>query len=1316
MRKIFTLSLLLTATAASARQISPDEAKNAAYAFLNSKSLVPIEAAMPLTRSDAQPYYVFNAADDNGFVIISGDDRFSKVLGYSDRGSFDKSKMPPQLKAMLDNFAEKVNKGASLSDAIHPSWTSAKFATRADEGVLLETAEWGQNAPFNAETPMFGDKHAPTGCVATAMAITMQYHQWPDYTRGGEAVDFYLPDQKFNFDNYTIDWEILNDKENLKFNEEAAKLLYSAGIAAHMSYGANESGAEVWPVSHKLIQYYTYSKECEYIERDMFSEEEWRTILFKQLEEVGPVIYCGSGSGAHCFVIDGYDNEGSYHVNWGWDGYMNGYYTLDFSVDGGMHFEEGQGMIINIKPDKERKEWSQAWVPNVAAYIPGIDYDGGWNFETVDIKPNVPTKYKMPVVSLNGLKGIMAIAVVDENDQILKIIDESGRSIDGTPLYCPYPGMAYWDGTLSFPPLEKGERYQIVAQKPNLAIEDDSISLNPQDYLIVLGGSIRPSYFYETGNNSEVAEISIIFDDKLPFVNLGLPYQNEYKYRELKGSVCGSSMKTPKEGVKFEAKFWDKDDNEIPPVYVAYYMDFADLYGTTISVFANRIEGHYTYEPSKDTRKDSGIDNNEILEVNGLIYHKVNENDVILIGYENPDDEIIITDVVKYGEKEYQLIKIGREALLHAPIKHLVLSTKELKFIDDFAFAGIETLESVTLEDFEAGPIIRNNTAAWEQTMLRKSSFKNIYLDAPLSWWSHNFIFSVNNNNGLCEYRNPDLYLSYIPESHRADSYLQNHFIDMETFHENANGAPFIHSYYVPGTVKNILAEYSGIPLIEMWSFDIDKEAGLVKIDSIADNIEIETVRINENATEKNEAGFYEFPITKSSLPDIEITYTVNGHREMRSKYNSSYLEELPSTQLSWSVGGNFNNWNINTNIQMTQQPDGTFKTTIPSLQGLFKITSGEDWDGNIGALNYPDITGNCKVTGIRNGVPFNAPNELVNVTISFDPATLMVEFSGLANDTDVTKPYIKAEGCFILGYQSQLVPNAGVEMAEVEDGIFQSTVNLNEDSKIMFSTALIGLPDTDDGKEKAWEEMRNHIISPAGISSNQTSFSLPANGSVSLTFPGTNDVVWAPTTPGRYKITIDIAKKTMTVEAAAIPLYIMGEVESLDGVRNNFMEPSLNNEAIYNSQFRLEEKEAGLYTGSFFISPSGFGDSDDPNDWPKFRLYTELLGWSNEAVLGSSFSEFDYLPTEFGKEYSIVKGGPGYWAINVKEKTLIDISVDLENLIIRIDSDNSGIKFINNGEDIREQWYDLQGVRVTNPRKGIFIRVKGNKAEKVVL
>ncbi|MDE7089514.1 MAG: leucine-rich repeat protein, partial [Prevotella sp.] len=87
-----------------------------------------------------------------------------------------------------------------------------------------------------------------------------------------------------------------------------------------------------------------------------FTSEQWEAIIYCQLLKKLPVIYSGSSekSGGHCFVCDGYDGNDHYHINWGWGGYLDGYFLLSALTPDTMSFSDDQDCIINFFPsDKE---------------------------------------------------------------------------------------------------------------------------------------------------------------------------------------------------------------------------------------------------------------------------------------------------------------------------------------------------------------------------------------------------------------------------------------------------------------------------------------------------------------------------------------------------------------------------------------------------------------------------------------------------------------------------------------------------------------------------------------------------------------------------------------------------------------------------------------------------------------------------------------------------------------------------------------------------------------------------------------------------
>ena len=72
----------------------------------------PVSAPRLMVRgqavADKASYYIFNTAGDQGYIIISGDDRTNKVLGYVDKGSFDPNHVPANMQAWLDSYNEQI--------------------------------------------------------------------------------------------------------------------------------------------------------------------------------------------------------------------------------------------------------------------------------------------------------------------------------------------------------------------------------------------------------------------------------------------------------------------------------------------------------------------------------------------------------------------------------------------------------------------------------------------------------------------------------------------------------------------------------------------------------------------------------------------------------------------------------------------------------------------------------------------------------------------------------------------------------------------------------------------------------------------------------------------------------------------------------------------------------------------------------------------------------------------------------------------------------------------------------------------------------
>ncbi|MDE6336900.1 MAG: C10 family peptidase [Muribaculaceae bacterium] len=320
----------------SARLRTVDEAQKVAEKYIRSSqpdsNLTPV--ASTTTRGESDNYFVFNVGTDNGYIIVAADDRFQEVLGYSERGTYSTAISNPSFGFWINALSEEMgNTAAESAENIQdPKKAPITRAVNAVDVAPMLKTKWGQNAPYNNECwetgslrPTIGwvPGHAPTGCVATAMAQVMKYHEWPQSY--GEGAD-----------TYEYKWDIMADSYDGSESEEAidqvAKLMKHIGTSVNMKYQASASSASSFAISGALVGKFGYDDATiQKIWRNSFGYEELHNILYKEMAEGRPVIVGGEypdGGIGHEFVLDGCTSDGFFHINWGWDGYCDGYFRL----------------------------------------------------------------------------------------------------------------------------------------------------------------------------------------------------------------------------------------------------------------------------------------------------------------------------------------------------------------------------------------------------------------------------------------------------------------------------------------------------------------------------------------------------------------------------------------------------------------------------------------------------------------------------------------------------------------------------------------------------------------------------------------------------------------------------------------------------------------------------------------------------------------------------------------------------------------------------------------------------------------------------
>ena len=469
-----------------AQQVTEEQAMQKAQAFMRGQvnnsakrqKKAPAKAPVMHKIAMATPtdaYYIFNAEEESGFVIVSGDERTEAILGYSMEGHIDPNNMPENLKALLKSYEEQIK-------AIPTNAASAKTKTISETPIEpLIKSQWDQSYPYYLQTPEIDGRHCVTGCVATAMAQIMNYWQYPSTTvaaipawRGleevpaGTAIDWNLMCPEYELDEYSV---------NVTSNDQrmaVAKLMKMCGMAVQMDYGVNESGSSTYMALDAFKTYFDYQNDFRYASLANYTYENWQRLIYYELEHLRPVFCEGWSDPAaialfgagHAFIIDGYSDSDFFHFNWGWGGTQDGYFRLainDYQLDMGAIIglqPEAGGSIADIETTEGYTDdisvlalngirldgtlWENSDSPDakIVASLTNCgeaDYNGflriklkqghGWWYSMIvpaDIAAGTSEDIEFPVDELWLPYGTLTATITDVYDHLNKVLDGSG--------------------------------------------------------------------------------------------------------------------------------------------------------------------------------------------------------------------------------------------------------------------------------------------------------------------------------------------------------------------------------------------------------------------------------------------------------------------------------------------------------------------------------------------------------------------------------------------------------------------------------------------------------------------------------------------------------------------------------------------------------------------------------------------------------------------------------------------------------------------------------------------------------------------------
>lgn len=355
--------------------------------------------------------YVVSFGADRGFALLAGDKRAEGVIGYSEEGTYDPNDVSPGMKffltCILDALSHQIQKKEKLrGDSIYntlvhrygtfgkrsetatkyPVWNGIEYVdmpvdnitdelyeytTEVTSSMILCKSKWDQYYPYNVSINKYYNNGIdyPTGCVTTAVAQIMNFHQFGTY----KGYNYY-------WDRFVSkDWTNVSEDVINSIGDLFKHLANADNLAARP--GANGTLVEEFNI-HRTFRNFGYRDD---------STSNYNHITAREEVKKGfPVIIGGRNPSrvGHSWIIDGYqiqtywevwrvnywyqghlqgselvkrnpqNIDGNVHVNWGWGGKQDFWSTsISFPYKNPQtgelsNFNGNMTMITGIRPNR----------------------------------------------------------------------------------------------------------------------------------------------------------------------------------------------------------------------------------------------------------------------------------------------------------------------------------------------------------------------------------------------------------------------------------------------------------------------------------------------------------------------------------------------------------------------------------------------------------------------------------------------------------------------------------------------------------------------------------------------------------------------------------------------------------------------------------------------------------------------------------------------------------------------------------------------------------------------------------------------------
>ena len=313
-----------------AHVVTPKEAENIARKYIKLPTKKATRGVSKQSSySQNAPYYIYNDAQNKGFVIVSGTTEMGEILAYSNENALDTINLHPGLAQLLNSY-KMAFKAINTNNAVETEAKKGAFFAKTVAPLLKTT--WSQDAPYNA---LLGYNY--TGCVATTISQVLKYHEWPVQGMGNMSYvntsDNRTLSGNLNLSQY--DWANMLPNYDAPVQatqaqrNAVAKLMKDVGLASGMQYHPGFAVATNQGAFDAFVKHFDYQATCVYQSTE--GPSVFADLLRQELVDGFPFYFYGATKdykGAHAWVVDGFDDKGFFHMNFGWNGQSNGYYSL----------------------------------------------------------------------------------------------------------------------------------------------------------------------------------------------------------------------------------------------------------------------------------------------------------------------------------------------------------------------------------------------------------------------------------------------------------------------------------------------------------------------------------------------------------------------------------------------------------------------------------------------------------------------------------------------------------------------------------------------------------------------------------------------------------------------------------------------------------------------------------------------------------------------------------------------------------------------------------------------------------------------------